>query len=151
MQCELWAIPCSSWDVAVQSVLCHQDSTSNLVVVPLYVTVCPIICFKASSHCKRDIDALLWLNAEMLERVPIPLFVKTCKIFRPWVLFCETTVYIPPYPCFCGNRWVSYSLDITPPSFIGLPYYCMNLLWKYIYLQFTAPLGLCDSDEWEEG
>ena len=48
-------------------------------MVPLYVTVCPIICFKASSHCKSYIDALLWLNAEMLERVPIPLFVRLVR------------------------------------------------------------------------
>ena len=151
MQCELWAIPCSWWDDAVQSVLCHQDSTSNLVVVPLYVTACPIICFKASSHCKCDIDALLWLNAETLERVPTPPFCPTCKMLRPWVLFCETTVYIPPYPCFCGNRWVLYSLDITPPSFIGLPYYLHEFAAEVYLSPIYAPLSLCDSNEWEEG
>ena len=31
---------------AVQSVVCHQDSTLKLLVVPLYVIICPIICFK---------------------------------------------------------------------------------------------------------
>ena len=33
---------------AIQSVVCRQDLTSKLLVAPLYVTVCPIICFKPS-------------------------------------------------------------------------------------------------------
>ena len=28
----------------------------------------------ASSHCKHDVGALLWLNAEAVERAPTPLF-----------------------------------------------------------------------------
>ena len=46
------------------------------------------------------------------------------------------------------NGWfvhVPYSLDITPPSFISPHYYL--LLIPPIY----ASLGLCDSDEREEG
>ena len=33
-------------DIVLFRVLCHQDSTSKLLVVPLYITVCPIVCFK---------------------------------------------------------------------------------------------------------
>ena len=43
---------------AVQSVVCCQEVTSIPLVVPMFVTACPIICFKpnskASSHCKHE-------------------------------------------------------------------------------------------------
>ena len=43
---------------AIQSVVCHEEVTSIPLVVPMYVTACPIICFKpnskASSHCKHE-------------------------------------------------------------------------------------------------
>ena len=49
---------------------CHQDSTSKLLVVPLYVIIYAIM---ASSHWKHDIGALSWLNVETFERVLTPL------------------------------------------------------------------------------
>ena len=43
---------------AIQSVMCREEVTSIPLVVPMYVTACPIICFKpnskASSHCKHE-------------------------------------------------------------------------------------------------
>ena len=42
----------------IQSVVCRQEVTSIALVAPMYVTACPIICFKpnskASSHCKHE-------------------------------------------------------------------------------------------------
>ena len=41
---------------AVQSAVCRQDSTPKPLVVPkLYVILCPIISFEASSRCKHDV------------------------------------------------------------------------------------------------
>ena len=68
----LWATPCSLWHGTVQSVVCHQDSTSKLLVVLLYITACQLF---ASSRYKHDMGALSWLNGETFERVPAtPLF-----------------------------------------------------------------------------
>ena len=43
---------------AIQSVVCRQVVTSIPLVVSMYATACPIICFKpnskVSSHCKHE-------------------------------------------------------------------------------------------------
>ena len=43
------------------------DSVCTLLFVQLFAS-------SASSHCKHDMGALLWLNAETLERAPTSLF-----------------------------------------------------------------------------
>ena len=45
--------------------------TSKLLVAPLCVIACPIICFE---DCKCDMGTLSWLNAGTLERAPTTLF-----------------------------------------------------------------------------
>ena len=37
-----------------------------------------VICFRALSHCKHDMSALLWLNTETLESMPTPYW-QTCR------------------------------------------------------------------------
>ena len=44
--------------VAVQSVVCHQDSTSKPLVVPLSVMLVQLLVSRASSCCKHDVDVL---------------------------------------------------------------------------------------------
>ena len=56
-----------------QSVVSRHDSTSKLVVVPLYYFV-QLFASKASNRWKYDMGALSWLNAETLKRVPTCLF-----------------------------------------------------------------------------
>ena len=65
---------CSPSHREAQSSVCCQDSTLKPLVIPLYVILCPVICFEGSSLCKHDVGALSWLNAETVERVPTPLF-----------------------------------------------------------------------------
>ena len=48
MLCELWATPCSQWHGAILSVVWCQDSTLKALVILLYITVCPTICFKGN-------------------------------------------------------------------------------------------------------
>ena len=49
---------------------------------------------RALSHCKHDVGALSWLNAETIERAPTPPLWQTCKVLRPSALFRETTVLL---------------------------------------------------------
>ena len=49
--------------------------TLKLLVVLLFVQ---IFASRALSHCKHDMGALSWLNAETLERVPTMLSGMTC-------------------------------------------------------------------------
>ena len=44
--------------IAVQSVVCRQDSTSKPLVVPLYVIVCELFASRASSRGKHDMGVL---------------------------------------------------------------------------------------------
>ena len=44
--------------VAVQSVVCHQDSTSKPLVVPLSVMLVQLLASRALSCCKHDVDVL---------------------------------------------------------------------------------------------
>ena len=57
--------------LAIQSVVCHQDSISKSLVITLYII-------------NSDMGALSWLNVKE----------QTCKVLHPWALFCETTVCI---------------------------------------------------------
>ena len=62
----IWCLPSSFWQVGFAGGLlvkccskcCVPSVTSKPLVVPMYVTACPIICFKlnwkASSHCKHE-------------------------------------------------------------------------------------------------
>ena len=54
--------------------MCRQDSTSKLLVIPLYVICVQLFASRASSRCKHDVGALSWLNAETVERAPTPFF-----------------------------------------------------------------------------
>ena len=49
---------------------------------------------RASSCCKHDMGALLWLNANIHLKEQPPSFWQSCKVLCQWVLFCDTTVLL---------------------------------------------------------
>ena len=49
---------------------------------------------RASSHCKYNMGALSWLFMKTLKTASTPPYWQTCKVLCPWVLFCETTIYM---------------------------------------------------------
>ena len=52
-------------------------------------------CFvlRASSHCKHDMGALSWLNAEAFERAPIPLFGRLVRCSTHGLSFTRLWYY----------------------------------------------------------
>ena len=64
--------------------MCCQDSTSKPLVIPLYTGDSAVFCIqlfasRGSSHCKHDVGALSWLNAETVERAITHLFGKLVR------------------------------------------------------------------------
>ena len=51
------------------------------------------VALRVSSSCKHDMGTLLWLNTELLERVPTPPLRQICTVLCPLALFHETTVF----------------------------------------------------------
>ena len=89
---------------AVRSVVCRQDSTLKLLVIPLYVI---LFASRALSSCKHDVGTLSWLNAETVERAPTPLFGRLvrCSAHGP---FFGRLRYIPtfcPLIAFTREYW----------------------------------------------
>ena len=91
MWCTSWAIRCSRWHCAVQSVVCHQDSTLKLLVAPLHITV-QLFASRAVSHCEHDMGTLV-VKCGTTQKSTHHRLWQTCKVFYSWALFCETTVY----------------------------------------------------------
>ena len=100
MRCAPWATLCSWWHGAVQSVVCHQDSTSKPLVVLLSVTACPITCFEGIESLInmtwRQDGRTFVVECETLERAPTPLFgilvrcsAHGCFFARLWYLYTE--------------------------------------------------------------
>ena len=52
----------------------RQDLIWKQLAAQLHVIVVQLFALGASSHCKRDMGALSWLNAKTFERVPTPFF-----------------------------------------------------------------------------
>ena len=90
-----WALsttPSSRWYGAIQSTVCHQDSTSKLLVVLLCVIIVrPIFVSRASSCCIKTSPRRSFIvkcrNTQESARTPL---WQTCKALCPWVLFHET-------------------------------------------------------------
>ena len=68
--------------VSVPSELDFEAAGSSVVYTLLLAS-------RALSRCEHDMGALSWLHSK--ERPPPSL--ATCKVLRPWALFCETTVH----------------------------------------------------------
>ena len=94
----------------------------------------PIICFMGIESLQNDVGALLWLNAETLERAPTPRPLwQTRKVLHPWVLFCETTV-ITYHSC-------SAHVQYAPPMGTPLRDYSNNLPLCSAHVQYAPPMG----------
>ena len=80
----------------VQSVVCCQDSTLKPLVVPLYVIICPIICFEGIKFPWTWHG--LMVKCGNTDKTTHPALWLTCKVLCPWALFLETTVVVQSQP-----------------------------------------------------
>ena len=107
--------------VPFRVLLCRQDSTLKPMVITLYVIVCPsiyIFASTASNHCKHDMGALLWLNAEPPERVPTPLFGRLirCSAHPPHTYLLSSCVAILPYSKSLNHSSLAFAVKNAQDS-----------------------------------
>ena len=64
---------------AIESVVCHQDSSSKPLVIPLYIV--QLFALRSSSHCKY---ALSWLNAVHMHNLKLELSLMCHRTSSSW-------------------------------------------------------------------
>ena len=135
--------------------MCCQDSTSNLLVIPLYVIFSlQLFALRASSCCKHD--GALFRGRKSAH----PPLWQTCMVLRPWVLFRETTVTTKECLCHVLQRFkcpkqiigqtITYngtsSFQSSPDRIQHSKWYHVTMSWCLLQSISYKPISIMQSD-----
>ena len=100
-------------DGAVQSVVCHEDSTSKLLMVLLSIIICPVICFEGIKSLLTWHGCSFVIKCRNTQKTTHSPLWQTCNVLRPWVLFCETAVLYKLSCAISCQYWVALMLQVA--------------------------------------